>query len=68
MLWEISSSKTPKAFFLRLEVVERLGVANLLSDLTHEFLMSGVPSRELQAQMRGQTQADGPTDDTLPEN
>jgi hypothetical protein len=50
------------------EVVERLGEANLISDLTHEFLMSGLPSRELQEQMAGQIQADGPTDDTPPEN
>ena len=50
------------------EAVERLGEANLLSDLTHEFLMSGLPSRELQGQMDGQIHADGPTDNTLPKN
>ena len=36
------------------DLVEKLGEANLLSDLSHEFLLSSRPSQELADQIKAQ--------------
>ena len=48
------------------QIVDKLGRAQLVSDLSHQFLLSGIPSQELLERLRNQILAQAlPKDDAI---